>query len=126
MGKINSYFQEIIGAFIHSPVVERYRVDNQLIREGEGFIRVRSWLVNEDLFEAFEFVILESNAIALQTYRLHWQNKEGKLIKRWDNAPHYPELENSPYHVHTSEGKVDPSKPINIKETLQLIEEELS
>ncbi len=67
MGTINSYFQEIIGAFINSPVVERYRVRDRLVREGEGFIRIRSWLVNGDLFEAFEFVTLEEEAIVLQT-----------------------------------------------------------
>jgi len=126
MGTINSYFQEIIGAFINSPVVERYRVRDQLVREGEGFIRIRSWLVNGDLFEAFEFVTLEEEAIVLQTYRLHWQDKEGRLIRRWDNAPHYPELESFPHHVHTSEGRAEPFRPINIKEALQLIEEEIS
>lgn len=126
MGTINSYFQEIIGAFINSPVVELYRVRGQLVREGEGFIRIRSWLVNGDLFETFEFVTLEDNAIVLQTYRLHWQDKEGRLIRRWDNAPHYPELESFPHHVHTSEGQAEPFRPINSKEVLQLIEEELS
>jgi len=126
MGTINSYFQEIIGAFINSYVVERYRVRGRLTREGEGFIRIRSWLINGDLFEAFEFVILEEEAIVLQTYRLHWQDKGGRLIRRWDNAPHYPELESFPYHVHTSERRAEPFRPINIKEALQLIEEEIS
>jgi len=96
MGTIDSYFQEISGAFINSPVVERYRIRERLVRQREGFIRIRSWLVNGDLFEAFEFITLEEEAIVLQTYRLHWQDKTGRLIRRWDNAPHCPELESFP------------------------------
>lgn len=126
MGKTNSYFHEIIGAFINSSVVEHYRVRDQLTREGEGFIRIRSWLVNGDLFEAFEFVTLENEAIVLETYRVHWQDKKGTLIRRWDNPPHYPELDSFPHHVHTSEGRTEPFRPINSKEALKLIEEEIS
>lgn len=125
MGTIDSYFQEISGAFINSPVVERYRIRERLVGQREGFIRIRSWLVNGNLFEAFEFITLEEEAIVLQTYRLHWQDKTGRLIRRWDNAPHCPELESFPHHVHTSEGKAEPSRPIGIKKVLRLIEEEI-
>ena len=30
-------------------------------------------------------------------------------LLRWDNAPHYPNLPNSPYHFHDQNGNVSPS-----------------
>ncbi|MEA1899197.1 MAG: DUF6516 family protein, partial [Thermodesulfobacteriota bacterium] len=33
-------------------------------------------------------------------YSFHWQNAQGRLRQRWDNAPHYPDLPNAPHHVH--------------------------
>ena len=33
-------------------------------------------------------------------YAYHWQNKEGQLIDRWDNAAHWKELKSYPHHRH--------------------------
>jgi hypothetical protein len=33
-------------------------------------------------------------------YRHHWQDRDGHLRKRWDNAPHYPSIETFPHHLH--------------------------
>ena len=33
-------------------------------------------------------------------YSCHWQDKNAKLICRWDNAPHWQNLSTFPYHRH--------------------------
>ena len=33
-------------------------------------------------------------------YAYHWQNKEGLLRCRWDNAPHWPDITTHPHHKH--------------------------
>lgn len=33
-------------------------------------------------------------------YAYHWQDKEGRLRCRWDNAPHWPEILTHPHHKH--------------------------
>ena len=35
--------------------------------------------------------------------------KRGERILGWDNARHYPGLENFPHHVHLSDRRVEPS-----------------
>ncbi len=36
----------------------------------------------------------------LLDYAYHWQNADGSLIIRWDNAPHYPAISTYPHHKH--------------------------
>ena len=44
-------------------------------------------------------------------------DKDKELIVRWDNAPHYPELETFPHHYHTKEG-VFSSNQLTIQQVL--------
>jgi hypothetical protein len=46
------------------------------------------------------------------------------MIRRWDDAPHYPQLETHPHHVHEGES-VRASLPMSLKEVLAEIEKEL-
>ncbi len=38
----------------------------------------------------------------MRKYSYHWQDKDGKLIKRWDNAPDW-DVETFPHHLHIGE-----------------------
>ena len=42
----------------------------------------------------------EQGQLSVTKYRFHWQTETGKLIKRWDNAPHHPEIATFPDHLH--------------------------
>lgn len=33
-------------------------------------------------------------------YAYHWQDRAGRLISRWDNVPHWNELQSYPHHRH--------------------------
>ena len=37
-------------------------------------------------------------------YAYHWQDKEGQLRCRWDNAPHWPDMPTHPHHKHIMSG----------------------
>ena len=41
-----------------------------------------------------------------KSYVYHYQDADEKLIFRYDNAPHYPNLENAPHHQHFGSEKV--------------------
>ncbi|MFH1859543.1 MAG: DUF6516 family protein [bacterium] len=55
-------------------------------------------------------------------YRFQYMDKEKSLIYRWDNVPHHRELKTFPHHIHTPNGIFE-SKPIDLKDVLQKIEE---
>lgn len=78
--------------------------------------------------EVAEFFKVENKQCISVDYRYQWmeQNKQ-KLIKRWDNVKHFPDLTNFPHHVHIGdELTVKPSKLRNIIEIISLIEKEIT
>jgi len=55
-------------------------------------------------------------------YAYHWQNSDGELNIRWDNAPHWKTIPTFPHHKHTPED-VFPSKETSLQDVLQYIAE---
>lgn len=53
----------------------------------------------------------------IEKYRYHYQDKNNKLIKRWDNSPHYPILSTFPNHLHKGNQVLVCAKP-ELKEIL--------
>jgi hypothetical protein len=125
MGIID-YLDETARLFLLSPVVRSFQVREREERLQEGFIRVRAVLSNGDILEAFEFVVASPHAVQTRTYRIHWQFADGQLKRRWDNAPHHPDISTFPHHVHIgTSDHVEPSEVMNIARALALVEAEI-
>jgi len=65
-----------------------------------GLYRYRICFGDGSLLELVERLVEEKDKLITTKYRFHWQNKEGKLIKRWDNARHHPDIKTFPNHLH--------------------------
>ncbi len=102
---IEEYFQEIIAVLasrIYAESIHLIRYDLLEIGEEKILIyRIRITLSDGGLLEMMERV-LESDMgyCKTTTYSFHWQDRNGSLVRRWDNAPHHPELDSFPYHIH--------------------------
>jgi len=59
--------------------------------------------------------------VSERNYSFHWQDQEGQLISRWDNAPHFPNINTFPHHKHI-ESEVVPSNEISLEEVISIIE----
>ena len=58
-------------------------------------------------------------------YAYHWQDKDGKLIIRWDNAPDW-DLETFPHHKHIGEERnVEPSFERTLEQILDVVSKNL-
>ena len=87
-----------------------------------GFMCYRLTLINDDLLELTERVEVQAEEIVVTKYRHHWQNQEGFLIKRWDNAPHHPQVASFPHHLHDgSEDNVVAHPPVHALQVLRLV-----
>ena len=85
----------------------------------EGHLRARLTLSNGDQLEFSEYVRVAEGQIEVLTYSFHWADSDGRLIKRWDNVPHFAQLPGAPHHVHEGqEGNVLPGAEISIAEVL--------
>ncbi len=79
-------------------------------------------LRNQSSLYLKEYLFLDGT----RKYAYHWQEKNGRFIGRWDNAPHWSDLPDFPHHYHDgSEENVRSSKIKTIEDVLQYIRDEL-
>ena len=121
---IEEYFENIIQDLSVSPAVSSFEALKIEVGEEDGYIRIKCELSNNDTFEFAEYVIICKRKIHLETYSYHLQAANGKLKKRWDNVPHYKNVDNFPHHLHLPD-KVISSEPQSLKKILADIEKNL-
>ena len=90
-------------------------------KQGKTFyyLKIKAILINSSILHIREY-ISDNERI----YSYHWQSKNGKLICRWDNAPHYTWLKTFPHHKHISE-KIEESQETDLEDILKKIENHL-
>ncbi|MBE9112423.1 hypothetical protein IQ273_23805 [Nodosilinea sp. LEGE 07298] len=122
------YLAIIKETLIRSPIVQEWTIVNEIALSDRGHFRVRLTLANGDFVEASEFFYIRNDGIEQQRYRYQWMDaNQQQLKKRWDNAPHFPNIETFPHHVHVNqENNVLPSQMFGIPQLVTLLEQELS
>lgn len=130
---VRLYFDKILATLYLNKGVESVRIIECDITENDQkhilIYRLRIDMKDGDLLEVMERISFSKKDGQSNTtkYSFHWQDANHKLIRRWDNAPHHPEIRTHPYHVHeNSEDNVKPSLPITALEMLYLIDMEKS
>ncbi|MFO8132723.1 MAG: DUF6516 family protein [Thermoplasmatota archaeon] len=104
-----------------SDVVKDYEILDFQLGENFYFLKMRITLVDESELYAREYVSEEK-----YLYSYHWQSRNGETRVRWDNAPHYPEIENFPHHKHvTGKRSPEPSTEMTVADVLKSIQEKL-
>jgi hypothetical protein len=119
---IASHFDAVKASFLLNRAVGSFMVKEEEIRNEDGFIRVRARMRDGSAIEAFEFAVSQNDEVEVISYRIHWQDKSGHLIKRWDCSRHHSHLSNFPYHVHIGlESHVEATGKLDIQVVLGLI-----
>jgi hypothetical protein len=85
-------------------------------------------LRNGDFLEIAEYFEYDGATSRVHTYTYQWMNSDKtKLRRRWDNAPHFPNLPGFPDHVHLeNEDDVAPARRMNTCQLIDAIERELN
>jgi hypothetical protein len=87
-------------------------------------MRVRCVLVNGDFLEIALHVSTDNGAtVVIDDYRYQWMDSTRTLLRRrWDNAPHFPDIAGAPHHCHVgSEKAVEPSQSMDLTRLLDFI-----
>lgn len=115
---IAGYFESVKDRILTDSSVLDLKVLKEVDRSNNGHLRARVLFTDKSVLKFSEFIEQNANdEIRLVTYSHHWFDENGNLIRRWDNAPHFPKLQNAPYHVHIQSGETEevaPGKPIDI------------
>jgi len=102
--------------------VMHWKVVREEAQGDVGLLRYRLTLRDGGLLEMFERFQVVGGRLQVTKYSFHWQDADGQLRKRWDNAAHHPEVPTHPHHVHDStEANVLPHEPISAEEALAII-----
>lgn len=110
---------EILSFLSLSKIVKDFNILD-LKQFNDGFyIKIKVDLINDSVVFIKEYVdTIERN------YSYHWQDLDGNLIIRWDNAPHHKNIVTYPHHYHKN-GKIFESYDIDYISIFKIIENQL-
>ncbi len=114
--KSREYYAIVQQAILAAPHVIQTEVSFDEISEEECYIRGVLAISGGYELHIAEYVVTEPELKRLK-YRFHLQSSDHKMIARWDNAPHHPEVKTHPDHVHLGQ-KVKSSPPVDIRQVL--------
>jgi hypothetical protein len=116
------YLAYIKALIIADPKVRELKILREEAQGDLGLFRYRITFQDGSLLEMFERFQSVNGELQVVKYRFHWQDAAGKLLKRWDNAAHHPDVPTHPHHVHDgSEENVSSYEPVSIEELLALV-----
>ncbi len=121
-------FQSQQRLLVASVSVSQFTILKQLMRKHDGRLRIRAKLMDGGLLEFSEYIRLDdNNQIRKHTYTFHWQDSEHKLIQRWDNARHHPQLHHAPHHIHWADETITGNPEIpTLDSILRIIEQRIA
>jgi len=122
---ILKYLCDIESAFnkLESCYVERY--EEEILTIDRANIRIRVRFSNGYMFEWNESITAEGHKINHLGYRYHFQDKNNNLIFRYDNTPHFPQIDTFPHHKHLTENVFAVNRP-SVFEVLREVKEYFS
>jgi len=106
---------EIIAILNQSKIISQLEI-LELVDESS----VQSIRIKTKLMDGSTLFIHETVSERGHKYSYHWQDEDNKLLLRWDNAPHYKEIETFPHHKHIGE-RLEPTYKLSVNEVLQHI-----
>jgi hypothetical protein len=119
---LNRYLHRLYDTIISRGYVEIERLDFDELSGRQGIIEGRLKFHDGSLLDFDEVIIFRNEQIIKLRYAYHYQNESGKVIFRYDNAPHYPNILTYPHHKHVGSA-VEPAQVLDLSEILREIEQ---
>lgn len=109
------------------PLVQSTELVRYTANRLDGYLRVRTILVNGDFLEVALHIAIHNGNVVIDSYRYQWMDgTRTKLRRRWDDTPHFPQLPGFPHHCHIEqEDDVEPARLMDVKMLLDVIAQKL-
>lgn len=114
---IDEYFATVERRLRAFPLAVAVEMRSERVDLDRGFFKARMTCTDGSELHLFEYVVVDEGEPGRQSYRYHHQRSDGALIKRWDDAPHHPEVPTFPHHLHEG-GTVRPTEPPDLETVL--------
>jgi len=113
----SDYFKDVERKIKKTEIIAEKNIDCKEFSSDEGMIRGKLLFINGYVLEFMEYVCIGKER---PKYRFHLMDKDGKLLFRYDNAPHH-HISSFPHHKHLPE-EIEESKEKGLIEVLKEIE----
>ena len=112
---LSQYLRDIESAIrrLEGAYVERY--EEEIVAPNRVNLRIRVRFPSGHMLELNEAVIAEGGNIIHLGYRYHLQDGQNNLVFRYDNTPHFPEIESFPHHKHVPDKVAAVEQPSILK-----------
>ena len=118
---IEDYFREITTLINAEACIEGVSMAYDKQTPHIGFLRGTLFFSDGSVLHLREYVNVQ-NTVERYMYVYQYQDREGLLVFRYDNSPHFPHLSTYPHHKHDgSESNVINSIPPHLKSVLEEI-----
>lgn len=120
---IEQYFAQLEGIINTCDSVRAKSIYKETRSEYIGYFKAELRFQDDSSLYIREFVFARSGTLKY-TYSYHCQDAGNRLIFRYDNTKHFPDLPNFPHHKHTPEGVVavpEPDLQVVLDEVVALI-----
>ena len=104
---------------LKSAYFEHY--EEEIISYDRINLRIRIRFSTGHLLEIYEAVVLQAGVLTHLGYRYHFQDEHHRLVFRYDNTPHFPNIRTFPHHKHLSDKIIDVERP-SIREVIDEVE----
>lgn len=112
---------ETIQQLHQSNIVKEIKNAECVYEEDEQVVDIEAVLKDNS-----ELHIREKQSDTAFHYSYHWQDQTGKLLRRWDDAPHHKHLNTYPYHQHIQVNRkieIIESEPVTIDDVILQIQQ---
>ncbi|MDR3556866.1 MAG: DUF6516 family protein [Syntrophobacteraceae bacterium] len=108
---LREYLDEMGSAVRNLPGAYAERYQEEIAAADRVNLRIRVRFRQGFLLELNEAIIAIGTTIRHLDYRYHFQDRQSQLVFRYDNTPHFPDLEKFPHHKHIDREVVGCEKP---------------
>jgi hypothetical protein len=111
LNHLSKYLESVERAIrkLEGAYVERY--EEEILTVNRVNLRIRIRFQTGHMLELNEAIIGKKNQIMHIGYRYHFQGRSNDVVFRYDNTPHFQELDTYPHHKHISDGVVAVDQP---------------
>jgi len=118
MQKFAEQFEKTVGS---SPIVLSSHIEKHYGPSGETlYLKGTLRFIDSSVLEFAIFADKASQKITVNKYRFQYMGEDSRMIFRYDNAPHYPDIASFPHHKHSIDSVMPSSMP-GIKDLLNEI-----
>lgn len=99
---IEEHFQRVENVLREFPNIRSYALSKKVYNNQQGMVSGKIVFENGSRLEFLE--VIDVGQEAKPKYRYHFMDKSNRLIFRYDNAAHHPQIKSFPHHKHLANG----------------------